>query len=88
MGQVPPSQVRSVLQQLLPSAIVTSSDRAVVVWADEQDHEKARQAVEQFTKPATRDESTRVFPIAPERANARTIYENLGGELQERWRYR
>lgn len=63
VGNTDPRQVRSILQQLVPGIIVSvnSDSRAVIVWASESDHEKVRQAVEQFTKEGGSQRTTEIY---------------------------
>ena len=65
VGDESPMAVRSVLQQLVPSAIVSASSRgdSVVVWADEEDHAKVKQAVEQYTKDPAEKRTTKVYRL-------------------------
>ncbi|MBM4000804.1 MAG: hypothetical protein FJ297_14910 [Planctomycetes bacterium] len=61
-----PTQVRSVLLQLVPTAVVSSTAVAkrLMVWATEAEHAAIRQAIEQFTQNAdSQARELRTYPV-------------------------
>ena len=63
VGSANPSQVRSILLQLVPGVVVTAdrASRSVIVWADENDHTAIKQAIEQFTKRSASNRKTEIY---------------------------
>ena len=73
VGNTEPYQVRSVLQQLVPGIVVSVNEdtRSVIVWGKEADHEKVRQAVEQFTAEGASKRTTEIYRF--DRTNNRSV---------------
>jgi type II secretory pathway component GspD/PulD (secretin) len=73
IGAADPDQVRNVLLQLVPAAVVSSDPRAkrLMVWADEADHTAIKQAIDQFTRrEPDQTRQLRTYPLPKEIGSA------------------
>lgn len=68
-----PEQVRNVLLQLVPTAVVSSNpaDRRLMVWAEAADHTAIKQAIDQFTRQEPgQTRQLRTYPLPKAVASA------------------